>query len=95
MAIADTQRTFDSEETRKGYETAEAALRMASGLTAEGPNLRTRRITFAPEHRAHGLTAVLVVGTVIFTGTGGAVMVPERSIKVLRKLHIPFEIAAG
>lgn len=84
-------RRFVDEATRLGYETAQAVSRLVKDLPPEGAELKTQRITFAPEHEDRGLTAIFTAGTVIFTGReDGAMLVPERSLQILQKLDIPY-----
>lgn len=83
-------RVFADEDTRIGYEVAQTVLRLTATLPHEGTELRTQLISFDPADELRGLSAILTAGTVIFTGHGGIVLVPERSLQILHTLGIPF-----
>lgn len=82
--------TFADDKAKIAWETAQAVERIASSLPPEGQQLDAKAITFAPEDELRGLHAIFTAGTVIGTSERGVLLVPERSLKILRKLSIRY-----
>jgi hypothetical protein len=84
-------RIFADEETRIGFETAEAVVRLARTMPPEDPYMKYTPIRFAEADENRGLTAVMIAGTVVYTGIDGLIVVPERTLEILRTLGIPYQ----
>lgn len=93
MDRIEKERIFGDERTKLGWPIAKRAFKIASELPPEGPEVRTKAITFPPDCKHAGFTAILVTGTVIYTNVPGLFVVPERTLKVLKKMSIPYEPA--
>lgn len=90
--MTEPKRIFADEKTKAGWEVAEKVSRLSAKLPPEPPALEPRPIRFKPEDESIGMTAVLIAGSVGFAG-GGIVLVPQRTIRILDKLHIPYQAA--
>lgn len=87
-------RVFADEDTRIAWETLRRVLLAASALPPERPDFKPQAITFEGANRLEGLTAVLSAGTVIFTDRH-VLLVPERTLEILQKLDIPYNVASS
>jgi K+-transporting ATPase c subunit len=86
------KRKFADDKARIGFEIAERASALAATLPPEAADLQTSPITFAAQYKHRGLAAVFATGTAIFTGQPGVLLVPARTLQVLEKLDIPYQI---
>ena len=83
-------KSYAGEETEFRLRMAEEVERVAADLPPESslPNLRA--ITFDQKYGKKGRAAVLFAGTMVGTGQKGVVLVPERTLKILDALDIPY-----
>lgn len=86
------QRIFASDEARRGWEINQKVERLNEIFPSEGQQLKAKPILFEKEFRHDGLAAIFAAGTVIGTGIRGVLLVPERSLKILEELQIPYQI---
>ncbi len=86
---------FANERSRIIYETVQAVDRIVGRIGPEERELRTSPIRFTAENATRGLTAVMNAGTVVYTSRPGVILIPERSLRILRELGIPYEAASA
>ena len=82
---------FADKETEIAWETTLAAEAIAAEMPPEDVCLELAPIMFASEDEPRGLRVIFAVGTVI-GGHPKALLVPERSRKILDAMNIPYEI---
>lgn len=85
------ERIFADEKAKTAWEIAQAVENVTASLPPEGLNLNTRLITFEDEHARKGRYALFFSGTVIGTDRKGVFSVPERSLRILDALNIPYQ----
>lgn len=83
---------FADENARVAWEVGKEVDRIIASLPPESSSLQTETITFEPEHLSRGTYAVFFSGTVIATDHKGVLVVPERSLQILKQLQIPYHI---
>lgn len=83
---------FADEKAKIGWEIVQAVSRIAESLPPEGQPLDTQPITFNPEQKLRGLFAIFRSGTVIGTRQEDVLRVPNRTLKILDRLNIPYHI---
>lgn len=80
------------EKTKRALRIIEEVKRVAAALPPEEQPFNVRAITFDAEHAAGGWDAAFFGGTVIASGREGVALVPERTLKILNALNIPYRI---
>lgn len=82
---------FADEHAKVAWEIGQAVSRITASLPSEGQSLQAQTITFAPADLSRGTYALFFSGTVIGTDRKDVFLVPERSLKVLDELEIPYQ----
>ncbi len=89
-----TNEFYADEQTKRVYETAQKAVQTASKIPPEGLELARNPITFKPEYEEEGLAVVFAVGGFLPCGEDERVIqVPDRTLKVLAEMGIPYQIS--
>ncbi len=88
----EAKRVFADENAKIAWEVSQEVERIAATLPPEGQRLNPQLITFDTKHKRRGLHAIFTAGTVIGTDQEGVLLVPERSLKILDALGIPYNI---
>jgi hypothetical protein len=83
---------FADENAKTAWQVGQEVDRVLALLPAEGLTLNTRTITFDPENRSRGTYAVFFSGTVFPTDRKGVLVVPERSLRILDRLQISYQL---
>jgi len=91
--IIDPLPIYADENARIADEIGKAVDRLATTLPPEGPDPRMQPITFDTNHKIAGWYAVFFAGTVVATDHEDVFLVPERTLKALDALGIPYRIA--
>ncbi len=92
MSELQPRRIFADEEARINWETTCEAEGIAATLAPEEAPLSPQTITFLPKDKERGLAVVFAVGTAWGTGIDNTLSVPQRTLDVLEKMSIPYEV---
>lgn len=83
---------YANEKARIAWEVGQAVSAISRSVPAEVHELDSKTITFAPENLTRGTYAIFLSGTVIGTDQPDVFVVPQRSVQILERLHIPFQV---
>lgn len=84
--------TFHDENARLSWEIRREIHEIVDTLPAQPHDADLQPVTFSAANERRGLHALFAVGTVVGTGQEKVVFVPQRSLTVLDKLGIPYEV---
>lgn len=84
-------RVFTDENARIAWETAKAVDRVAASMPPEGQHLNLQPVEFDEGNERRGLRAIFTAGTVVGTSEE-FLLVPDRSLRILDKLKIPYRV---
>jgi hypothetical protein len=83
---------YPDEKTRRAWEILERAQAVIANIPPEGEELNIQAVTFSPEYEFDGWNVVFTVGTVIPTDKDTIMLVPQRTLDVLSRMDIPYEL---
>jgi hypothetical protein len=81
---------FADKNARIAWKIARKVSKIVGTISPEHPRMAAYQIRFSQKYRTPGTYAVLFSGTVVGTAQDGEFVVPERTLLILKKLHIPF-----
>lgn len=84
---------YPDEETKRAGEIFEKVQEITATMPPEGAELKIQAVTFSPEHEFVGWNVVFTAGTVIPTDNEDIMLVPRRTLDVLTRMNIPYELA--
>ena len=83
---------YANDKARIAWEIGQAIASLSKNIPAEDQSLDARTITFAPEDLTKGTYAIFLSGTVIGTNKPNVFVVPQRSIEILERLQIHYQV---
>lgn len=86
---------FANEKARIAWRVGREIDRIAATLPQESHHLDAKPIRFDVEYITRGTYAIFLSGTVIGTDQEDVFVVPERTLKILQKLDIPYHVAGS
>jgi hypothetical protein len=83
---------YATEKARIAWEVGQAISSISKEIPPESQNLDAATITFAPEDLTKGTYAIFLSGTVIGTNKSDVFVVPQRSLQILERLRIHYQV---
>jgi hypothetical protein len=79
---------FANRKAEMAWKTLRDVRRAAERLGPENPYMKFHSVSFPRRSRTRGTYAILFAGTVVGTSRLGTFIVPERTLQILKTLHI-------